>query len=185
MKLVLIFGPQAVGKMTVGQALSKKTGMKLLHNHMTIDLLQPLFGFTPEMWRLTHQFREEIYKSFSRTDEIGLITTFVWAFNMEEDWGFVEKISSIFKDQSAEVYLVELEAEIEERIKRNVTPNRLEHKPTKRNTEQSEEHLLSSMKTLRLNSQENEIQAENYIRINNTSLSPDEVADKIKSEFSL
>ncbi|TYS16743.1 AAA family ATPase [Rossellomorea vietnamensis] len=185
MKLVLIFGPQAVGKMTVGQALSKKTGMKLLHNHMTIDLLQPLFGFTPEMWRLTHHFREEIYKSFSRTDEIGLITTFIWAFNMKEDWGFVEKITSIFKEQAAEIYLVELEADIEERIKRNVSPNRLEHKPTKRNTEQSEEHLLSTMKTLRLNSQKNEIQAENYLRINNTSLSPEEVADKIKTEFSL
>ncbi|MGM0845572.1 MAG: shikimate kinase [Bacillota bacterium] len=183
MKLVLLFGPQAVGKMTVGQSLSKATGMKLLHNHMTIDLLQPLFGFTPEMWRLTHHFREEIFKSFAKTNEIGLITTFVWAFNMKEDWEFVEKIISIFKEQEGEIYLVELEAGIEERIKRNRTPNRLEHKPTKRNLEQSEEHLLSSMKTLRLNSLQNEIKAENYLRINNTFLSSDEVADLIKEEF--
>ena len=45
MKLVLIFGPQAVGKMTVGQELAKKTGLKLFHNHMTIELLSPCSAF--------------------------------------------------------------------------------------------------------------------------------------------
>ncbi len=39
MNLIMIFGPQAVGKMTVGQELEKITGLKLFHNHMTIDLL--------------------------------------------------------------------------------------------------------------------------------------------------
>ncbi|MED3553043.1 hypothetical protein P4449_21750 [Cytobacillus praedii] len=38
MKFVLIFGPQAVGKMTVGQELEKITELKLFHNHMTIEL---------------------------------------------------------------------------------------------------------------------------------------------------
>ena len=36
-KLVLITGPQAVGKMTVGQELTKITNLKLFHNHMSID----------------------------------------------------------------------------------------------------------------------------------------------------
>jgi len=31
-KLVIIFGPQAVGKMTVGQELEKITGLKLFHS---------------------------------------------------------------------------------------------------------------------------------------------------------
>ena len=42
MKLILIFGPQAVGKMTVGQELATLTGLKLFHNHMTIDLVSPI-----------------------------------------------------------------------------------------------------------------------------------------------
>jgi shikimate kinase len=37
MKFVLIFGPQAVGKMTVGQELAKITGLKLFHNHIIKD----------------------------------------------------------------------------------------------------------------------------------------------------
>ena len=45
MKLVLIFGPQAVGKMTVGQELAKITWLKLFHNHMTIDLVSNFFSY--------------------------------------------------------------------------------------------------------------------------------------------
>ena len=45
MKLVLLFGPQAVGKMTVGQELAKITGLKLFHNHMTIDLVSNFFDY--------------------------------------------------------------------------------------------------------------------------------------------
>lgn len=39
MKLVIITGPHAVGKMTVGQELERLTGLKLFHNHMTIDIV--------------------------------------------------------------------------------------------------------------------------------------------------
>ena len=53
MKFILIFGPQAVGKMTVGQELEKITELKLFHNHVTIELLEPFLGFSKEMWRLS------------------------------------------------------------------------------------------------------------------------------------
>jgi adenylate kinase family enzyme len=36
--LVFIVGPPAVGKMTVGYELAQRTGLKLFHNHHTIDL---------------------------------------------------------------------------------------------------------------------------------------------------
>ncbi|HDV8366653.1 TPA: AAA family ATPase [Bacillus cereus] len=58
MKLILIFGPQAVGKMTVGQELATLTGLKLFHNHMTIDLVSPIFDYsTKEAKRLVSLFR--------------------------------------------------------------------------------------------------------------------------------
>ncbi len=44
MELVLVFGPQAVGKMTVGQELDKITKLKLFHNHMTIDLVSQCYA---------------------------------------------------------------------------------------------------------------------------------------------
>ena len=39
-KFIQIIGPQAVGKMTVGQELAKITEYKLLYNHMTIEMVR-------------------------------------------------------------------------------------------------------------------------------------------------
>lgn len=44
-KLIIITGPQAVGKMTVGQELSRMTNFKLFHNHMSIDLVNHFFSY--------------------------------------------------------------------------------------------------------------------------------------------
>lgn len=120
MKFVLIFGPQAVGKMTVGQALENKTELKLFHNHMTIELLEPFFGFSPEMWRLTNLFRMEIFQAVANSDLDGLIFTYVWAFDQQEDWNYVEKMCEIFESNGASIYFVELEADLNERLGRIV-----------------------------------------------------------------
>jgi len=48
MKLIIIFGPMAVGKMTVGQELEKITDLKLFHNHMTIELVSPFFSYNTD-----------------------------------------------------------------------------------------------------------------------------------------
>ena len=185
MKFVLLFGPQAVGKMTVGQELAKITDLKLLHNHMTIDLLEPFFDFEPEMWKLSTLFREEIFHSFAKSEQYGMIFTYVWAFDQQEDWDFVNRTCAIFESQGAEIYFVELEAELHERLIRNKTSNRLEHKPTKRDTVASEKEMVRSNQIYRLNSLENEIQAEHYLRLNNSGVSPDKVAGMIKGHFGL
>ena len=44
-KFIQIIGPQAVGKMTVGQELAKITGYKLLYNHMTIEMVRSIFDY--------------------------------------------------------------------------------------------------------------------------------------------
>jgi hypothetical protein len=183
MKFVFIFGPQAVGKMTVGHELEKITELKLFHNHLTIELLHPFFGFSSEMFRLASLFRKEIFRSFSKRDEYGMIFTKVWDFTQQEEREGIEKICNMFESNGGEVYFIELEADIEERLRRNRTPHRLEHKPSKRNTEQSEYNLKNSMEQSRFNSHEGEITRNNYIRINNTKLSAKVVAKMIKDKF--
>ncbi|MFC3769014.1 AAA family ATPase [Paenibacillus sp. GCM10012303] len=186
MKLIVIFGPQAVGKMTVGQELAKCTGLKLFHNHMTIDLVSNFFSYgSAPGKRLVSLFRQEIFEEVAKSDLPGLIFTYVWALDMQADWDYVQKISGIFESKGGVVYYVELEADVEERLERNKSPNRLLHKPTKRNIEFSEQDLLRSMDKYRLNSYEGEIRKENYIRINNTKLGAEEVAQLIKEKFHL
>jgi chloramphenicol 3-O-phosphotransferase len=186
MKLIILFGPQAVGKMTVGQELERITELKLFHNHMTIELVAPFFSYGSESGkRLVNLFRKEIFEEVAKSDLYGLIFTFVWAFDQQSDWDYIREVSGIFESQGGEVYFVELEAEMDERLLRNKSPHRLVHKPTKRNVEWSENELKSTMVTYRLNSNDGEITKENYMRIDNTNMSPEEVAKVIKERFQL
>ena len=186
MKLVLIFGPQAVGKMTVGQELAKITWLKLFHNHMTIDLVSNFFSYnSPEGRYLVNTYRMEMFETVAKSNLEGLIFTFQWCFEDILEWEQTEKVSNIFKEQGGEVYYVELEADLNERLRRNETSNRLENKPTKRNVEQSKEFLLRAEKKHRCNSYPGEIQEKNYIRINNNNIPANEVAKMIKEKFDL
>lgn len=152
---------------------------------MTIELLVPYFGFTKEMWKLAHQFRRDIFEAAAVSDMQGLIFTYVWAFDLQSDWDYVDEMCSIFEKQGADVCLVELEADLEERIARNKTPHRLAHKPSKRDVERSERDLRLTLAKYRLNSEEGEIQRENYIKVNNTNMSAEEVAKIIQHRFQL
>lgn len=184
MKLVLLFGPQAVGKMTVGQELAKITGLKLFHNHMTIDLVSNFFDYgTVEGKSLVYLFRMETFKAVAKSNLDGLIFTYTWCFELEEDWEYTRNICNIFN--GAEIYFVELEADLEERLKRNETSNRLEHKHTKRNIERSKKWLLEAEDKHRHNSYEGEIKEKNYLRINNNNIPANEVAKMIKEKFNL
>ena len=186
MKLVIIFGPQAVGKMTVGQELAKITDLKLFHNHMTIDLVSNFFSYgSSEGKRLVKLFRQEIFEAVAKSDLYGLIFTFVWAFDMQSDWDYILNLCNIFESQGAETYFVELETDIDTRLMRNITPNRLNCKPTKRNIEFTEQDIKNSSVKYRLNTNPGEIKRENYLRIDNTNLSPEKVAEMIKQRFEL
>lgn len=186
MKLVIIFGPHAVGKMTVGQELSKITELKLFHNHMTIDIVSDLFKNIPqERNRLTALFRKEIFEAYSKSDEYGMIFTYMWALDAKADWDYINNLENLFESRGAEVYYVELEADTDLRKERNRTENRLLNKPSKRNIEHSEHMFKVIEEKYRLNSLENEIEKTNYIKINNSNMSPDEVARIIRDKYDL
>lgn len=186
MKFILIFGPQAVGKMTVGHELEKITALKLFHNHMTIELVNPFFEYgTKEGNRLVNLFRHEIFETVAKSDMYGIIFTYVWALDLQEDWDYINRVCQLFESKGGTVYFVELEADLDERIERNKSSHRLEHKPSKRNVEWSEINLKRTMEKYRLNSFEGEIERENYLKINNTNLSAEETAKLIKEKFQL
>lgn len=181
MKLVLLFGTSAVGKMTVGQELAKRTGLRLFHNHMTIEPVIEVFGTLNRS--AVSRLRDVIFEEFARSDNYGLIFTYVWAFDRPEEWAYVEKIKAIF--EGADMYYVELVADQKVRLERNRTENRLKHKPSKRDVEMSEKRLLNDDEKYRCVSYEGEIPFENYLRIDNTNLSPEEAARIIRERFGL
>lgn len=186
MSLVIIIGPQAVGKMTVGQELAKLTGFKLFHNHMSIDLVGQFFSYSSDVGReLVGRIRWDIFNAVAASDLEGLIFTYVWAFDLPSDRAYIGKVRQLFEGAGRQVYLVELEAEFETRIVRNASPHRLRHKPSKRDVDRFEAELRRTAETHRLNSDEGEVDAENYLRIDNTDIAPQDAAQRIKAHFGL
>lgn len=183
MKLLLLFGNAAVGKMTVGQELAKITGLRLFHNHMTIEPVLEIFGQfnSAAIMRL----RQVVFEEFAKTDNDGMIFTYMWAFDQQADWDYVESIKNIFKPYNTEFYYVELVASRKVRLERNATENRLSHKASKRNIELSNQRLISDDTHYRLESLDGEIPFDNYMKIDNTNLAPDVVARMIKERFKL
>lgn len=184
MKFIMITGPMAVGKMAVGMALAEKTGLKLFHNHMTIEPVIRLFPYgSKEAQYLISHFREEIFKCMADSDMPGMIFTYVWAFDMPSEYDNVNTILKRFEDKGATTYIVELEADIETRVARNKTPLRLEEKASKRDVKVTEERMLHLTEKHRLNSLDGEVKHPNYLKINNNDLEPEEVADRIIEYF--
>lgn len=145
MKLAILIRPHAVGKMTVGQHLSELSGCKLFHNHLSIELVAPFFSFsTPEGRGLVNDIRQLIFEAFAKSDAAGYILTFVWAFELSGDRDNIESVTKLFEDQGHEVYWIELEADIDTRIDRNQSENRLAHKPSKRDVAWSKRNLIES-----------------------------------------
>jgi hypothetical protein len=186
MTLVIIFGPPAVGKMAVGLELERLTGFRLFHNHMSVDPIVRLFPFgSPAYGRLVTEFRRRVFEEFSSSDQPGLIFTFVWALDDEEDRRFVDWTTKTFTDKGADAWFVELEASQEERLRRNETPLRLSEKRTKRDIEASRANLLDADRRYQLNTSSPFFYPAQHLKVDNTRLAPDVVARRIVEHFGL
>jgi hypothetical protein len=184
MIFVIIFGPPAVGKMTVGYELAKLTGFKLFHNHMTIELVLNFFNFgQPQFHRLVDTFRRRIFEEIAASDLPGLIFTYVWALDQTSDKAYIDETCNLFREKGGEVYFVELEADLSERLRRNESEFRLAQKPSKRQVEESRRILLEHDRRYKFNSKGDFFYEENFLKVNNTNLSASEAALMILEEF--
>lgn len=188
MDLILLVGPQAVGKMTVGKVLEEKIEARLLFNHETIDLFARFLGYTGDTFRLSESVRLDLFKAFTENPKSnvtqGIIFTVVAGFDQETDWKVLWDWTTLFLDAAGRVYFVELEADLSERLERNKSDYRLKKKPSKRDLDFSEAELLDSMKKHRLNSEPGEVEEKlpgvHYLKLNTTAMSADDTADCIK-----
>ena len=118
MKLVFFYGPPAAGKLTVATELSRLTGFKLFHNHVSIQFVQSLFDFgTKTFQRLTDKYRLEMLEEAAK-HEVDTIFTFVYGKGVDDR--FVRKIIRRVRSHGGKVCFVRLycaRRELEKRVK--------------------------------------------------------------------
>lgn len=77
MTLVILYGPPAVGKLTVGIELAKLTGYKLFHNHLTTDTVRSLFPRGTVGDELIQRFRLELLETAAQAKLPGVVHTYM------------------------------------------------------------------------------------------------------------
>ncbi len=177
-ELVLVIGPPAAGKMTVGQEICKLTGLRLFHNHQSIDLALNYFDFgTPHFNELSDTIRDTVLRTVAASDLAGLVFTFVWAFDLAGDTAYVERIRDDWLERTGgRVTVLELQANAAERLIRNRHPDRLAAKPGKRDVDRSEKNLRHLDANHQLDSGGSLPLALPHLRVDNTRSSPADVA---------
>lgn len=112
-KVIILYGPPGVGKLTVGRALAKQTGLKLFHVHLLADLVSSLFNtgtkefvdtFIP-LWLFLFA------KALSSKNQ-GLIATLIYGIQTLEgkkDEKFFHQIARIAEKHHARLTFIKLQ----------------------------------------------------------------------------
>ncbi|MGA9746811.1 MAG: hypothetical protein WBQ50_05090 [Nocardioides sp.] len=106
MRLLVMFGPPAVGKMTVGRAVAARSSFRLFHNHAVIEPLLEVFDYgTPAFMKLMAEWRRRVVEeaAASGTD---LLLTFVWDLELEGDADFMGEMLAPYVERGADVAFV-------------------------------------------------------------------------------
>lgn len=174
MKFVFIYGPPAVGKLTVAKELAKITGFKVFHNHHTFDIAHEMLGFGDKMFKLSSELRMVVFRAIAK-EHVSLIFTMCYAKKIDDKW--VNKVFSIIEKNKGQVCPVLL-----------VTDKKTLHKRVKCTSRKKFgklkhiKHLDALLKKQDLMS---EIPKRKSIKINNTKMPAKKTAKMIKKYFKL
>ena len=190
---MILFGPPAVGKMTVGYELCKLTGYKLLHNHMTVEPILEVFPFgSPPFLRLVAEFRHRIVEEAFDAGLPGLVLTMVWGLDLESDTKVMQSYVDLAAARGSRARLVELYADQEERVRRNGTEFRQDRKRTHRDQELSLQILRDLDRNHVLNTGPDVperaralLEGHGHLRVDNTHLEAADTAALIARELAV
>jgi hypothetical protein len=181
--LLFVFGPPAVGKMTVGRAIADASGFRLFHNHHIIEPLLDVFDFeTPQFQALMAEFRQRVLEEAAAAD-VDLVFTLVWALDLPQDAHDVRRHLAPFVEAGRPVAILELCAGLETRLARNRTELRLAEKKSKRDLAWSDDNVRG-LERVQLNTgvpspADEVIAGFPHLRIDNTDRAPEDVAAEV------
>jgi broad-specificity NMP kinase len=175
MKLVFIYGPPAVGKLTVATELAGLTGFKLFDNHVSIQFVRSIFEFgTKTFARLTGKYRLEMLEEAAK-EGIDVIFTFV--YGKGEDDRFVKHVVKMIRSYGGQVCFVRLYCERKELVRRVKASRR------RRMGKVSSEKILVDL--FRIHSLNSGIPFQRSLSIDTTNRNPRNVAKSIARRYRL
>jgi len=176
MKLVFLYGPPGVGKLTVAKELSKLTGYKLFHNHLTSDVVRSILPHgTKEGENLVNKYRLELIEVAAKK-KIDVIFIFLYAKSQSDD-GFIKKVVRRVKKNRGKVCFVQLTCSKKELMRRIKNPTRKDFAKIR------ELKILEEL--MKRHDVVSPVSYPGNFVIDNTTMSPKKVAIRIKKHFDL
>jgi chloramphenicol 3-O-phosphotransferase len=126
MRLIVLYGMPASGKLTVAQELKAITGLPLFHNHLVVDLLLSTFAFGSAPFV---ELREEIWLSFFREAVRATLPGLIFTFAPEATVraGFIPTLVETVRGEGGTVEFAELVCPLDEIRRRIEAPSRREY----------------------------------------------------------
>jgi shikimate kinase len=176
MKLVFLYGPPAVGKLTIAKVLAEKIGYKLLHNHLLVNPIAEVFSFeNPANRLLVREFRLRIVEEAVKSN-IDLIATFGIAGN--DPCTHITDVIQTVELHKGENCLVHLTADQETILTRVEDQFRKDH--GKNLSKEKLKEILKNNQDMFQKYPEKE-----HLSINTTKISPDESVKTIIAYYNL
>jgi hypothetical protein len=175
MKLFFLYGLPGTGKLTIARELAELTGIKLFHNHLTVDLLLSVFEFGSKPFV---KLRESIWHSVFE-EAAATLPAMIFTFNPENSvrQSFVQKTIEEVTSRGGEVFFVEVVCDPAELELRMDTTERRNHKK-----------LVSLALFQKLHAEgafDSPKMPKPHLTLNSTRTSPSENARMIAARFSL
>lgn len=112
MKLIIIHGPPASGKLTISNGLSESLGYRVLHNHLTVDLaleVYPEFG-SNDFFDFIDDVRSLCIEKACENNIEGLIVTICYEKNLDKS--VISRWVKIVESRGGETIPIYLKASI-------------------------------------------------------------------------
>jgi len=180
-KVVIFYGPFAVGKYTVAEEFHKQTGFKFYHNHHTYDLARELFERgTIHIDSLCESLRLSIIKEISKA-KLNVVTTHAYSANFISKTGlsdpqYMKKLESIINKAGGIAYFIHLTAKPDVLLKRVSGNSR--KKFNKLKDVKVMENLINNKEKIK--SWVISAPVKNNIEIENSNLSPKQVVKQVR-----
>lgn len=117
MDLIVLYGPPASGKLTVGRELARLSGYALFHNHLVVDTVSAVFEFGTDAFI---RLREEVWlRVFEEAAQANKSLIFTFAPERTVRPSFIPEAVRRIETHGGRVRFVELrctEAELERRM---------------------------------------------------------------------
>ena len=176
MKLIVIYGPPAAGKLTVSKELSKITGYKVFHNHLAIDFIESVLDRSnAKFWELLDRYRIGLIEAASQEGIKGLIMTSVYIKGNDDR--FIKDIVEAVEKHGGDVHFVHLLCD------RKNLESRLSEPTRKEFGKLTDISLFNNF--VDSNDVFSRISFVQSYEIDNTKIDPEETAKMIKEHYSL